>query len=284
MHDFIERITAYVHWVLFLFLEALSGFLLFQYNHYQGSIWFTQANTVAGIVHEWEAEVLSYLRMPAENAALVRRNIILQHNLDVLRHELAQTNSDTLTLGTLPPAPDRREELSALNSQLISARIVDNSVRKRDNMLVIDVGSEDGVQPEMGVVSGTGVVGIISGVTPHHALVMSILNSHSSISCRLRGTEYFGYLKWKGGNPLRAYMDDVPRHAHIKKGDVIETSGFSNVFPAGIFLGKVAEIKNSSDGLAYELEILLSTDLANLRHVNVINNPNKAELDSLMAQ
>ena len=284
MHDFIERITAYVHWVLFLFLEALSGFLLFQYNHYQGSIWFTQTNTVAGIVHEWEAEVLSYLRMPAENAALVRRNIILQHNLDVLRHELAQTNSDTLTLGTLPPAPDRREELSALNSQLISARIVDNSVRKRDNMLVIDVGSEDGVQPEMGVVSGTGVVGIISGVTPHHALVMSILNSHSSISCRLRGTEYFGYLKWKGGNPLRAYMDDVPRHAHIKKGDVIETSGFSNVFPAGIFLGKVAEIKNSSDGLAYELEILLSTDLANLRHVNVINNPNKAELDSLMAQ
>lgn len=284
MHDFIERITAYVHWVLFLFLEALSGFLLFQYNHYQGSIWFTQANTVAGIVHEWEAEVLSYLRMPAENAALVRRNIILQHNLDVLRHELAQTNSNTSTLDTLPPAPDRREELSVLNSQLIPARIVDNSVRKRDNMLVIDVGSEDGVAPEMGVVSGTGVVGIVSGVTPHHALVMSILNSHSSISCRLRGTEYFGYLKWKGGNPLRAYMDDVPRHAHIKKGDIIETSGFSNVFPAGIFLGKVAEIKNSSDGLAYELEILLSTDLANLRHVNVINNLNKAELDSLMAQ
>ena len=110
---------------------------------------------------------------------------------------------------------------------------------------------------------------------------MSILNSNSSISCRLRGTEYFGYLKWKGGKPLRASMDDVPRHAHIKKGDIVETSGFSNVFPAGIFLGKVAEVKNSSDGLAYELEILLSTDLANIRHVAVINNQSKAELDSL---
>lgn len=168
--------------------------------------------------------------------------------------------------------------------RLIPARIIDNSVRKRDNMIVIDVGSEDGVAPEMGVLSGTGVVGIVSGVTPHHALVMSILNSHSSISCRLRGTEYFGYLKWKGGRPLRAYMDDVPRHAHIEKGDIVETSGFSNVFPAGIFLGKVAEIKNSSDGLAYELEILLSTDIANLRHVNVINNLIKEELDSLKAQ
>ena len=281
MHDFIERITAYVHWALFLFLEALSGFLLFQYNHYQGSIWFTQANTVVGIVHEWEAEVLSYLNMPAENAALVRRNIILQHNLDVLRHK-------DPSLSSLKGRESHGQEVSPLRgdleASLIPARIIDNSVRKRDNMLVIDVGSNDGVAPEMGVVSGTGVVGIVSGVTPHHALVMSILNSHSSISCRLRGTEYFGYLKWKGGNPLRAYMDDVPRHAHIKKGDIIETSGFSNVFPAGIFLGKVAEIKNSSDGLAYELEILLSTDLANLRHVNVINNFSKAELDSLMAQ
>ena len=281
MHDFIERITAYVHWALFLFLEALSGFLLFQYNHYQGSIWFTQANTVVGIVHEWEAEVLSYLNMPAENAALVRRNIILQHNLDVLRHK-------DPSLSSLKGRESQGQEVSPLRgdleASLIPARIIDNSVRKRDNMLVIDVGSNDGVAPEMGVVSGTGVVGIVSGVTPHHALVMSILNSHSSISCRLRGTEYFGYLKWKGGNPLRAYMDDVPRHAHIKKGDIIETSGFSNVFPAGIFLGKVAEIKNSSDGLAYELEILLSTDLANLRHVNVINNFSKAELDSLKAQ
>ena len=88
MHDFIERITVYVHWAIFLLLEVLSGFMLFQYNHYQGSIWFTQANTVSGIVHEWEAQVLSYLRLPAENAALVRRNTILQQQNDVLRHKL----------------------------------------------------------------------------------------------------------------------------------------------------------------------------------------------------
>ena len=274
MYDFVERITAYIHWALFLLLEVLSGFLLFQYNHYQGSIWFTQANTAAAIVHEWEGNVLSYLRMPAENAALVRRNIILQQKLDALRHEL--------TLREQADAPQDSTLRNVLKDfTLIPARIVDNSVRKRDNMIVINAGSNDGVRPEMGVVSGTGVVGIVSAVTPHHALVMSVLNSHSSISCRLRGTEYFGYLKWKGGKPLRAYMDDVPRHAHIRKGDIIETNGFSNVFPEGIFLGRVAEIKNSSDGLAYELEILLGTDFANLRHVSVIDNHNKAELDSL---
>ena len=277
MHDFIERITAYIHWALFLLLEALSGFLLFQYNHYQGSVWFTQANSVAAQVHEWEAYVLSYLRMPAENAALTQRNIQLQYNNDVLRHELADLRADS--------SVTQKAQAQALSGMtLIPARVVDNSVRQKDNMLVINVGSNDGVQPEMGVVSGTGVVGIVSQVTPHYALVMSVLNSHSSISCRLRGTEYFGYMKWKGGRTLRASMDEVPRHARIKKGDVVETSGFSAVFPPGIFLGKVAEIHNSSDGMAYELEILLSTDIANIRHVNVIQNQSKEELDSLLAQ
>ena len=277
MSSFIERITAYIHWALFLLLEALSGFLLFQYNHYQGSVWFTQANSVAAQVHEWEAYVLSYLRMPTENAALTQRNIMLQYNNDVLRHQLAELRADS--------SFTQQAQTRALSGMtLIPARVVDNSVRQKDNMLVINVGSNDGVEPEMGVVSGTGVVGIVSQVTPHYALVMSVLNSHSSISCRLRGTEYFGYMKWKGGRTLRASMDDVPRHARIKKGDIVETSGFSAVFPPGIFLGKVAEIRNSSDGMAYELEILLSTDIANIRHVNVIRNYSKEELDSLLAQ
>ena len=274
MHDFVERITAYIHWAIFLLLEVLSGLLLFKYNSYQGSIWFTQANTAAAYVHEWEAKAFAYLRMPAENAELVQRNILLQHETDSLRHLLAEALKDS-------SATEKKQNTLLQDIKLIPAHIVDNSVRNRDNLLVINAGSNAGVEPEMGVVSGTGVVGIVSAVTPHYSLVISIRKSHSSLSCRLRRTDYFGYLKWKGGNTLRAYMEDVPRHAHIKVGDIVETSGFSNVFPAGIFLGKVAKIKNSSDGLAYELEILLGTDMSNLRHVNVISNLNKKELDSL---
>lgn len=274
MHDFIERITAYIHWALFLLLEVFSGLLLFKYNNYQGSIWFTQANTIAAYVHEWEAKALAYLRMPAENAELVQRNVLLQHETDSLRNLLAEALKDS-------SVTEKKQAEVLRDMKLIPAHIVDNSVRNRDNLLVINAGSNAGVEPEMGVVSGTGVVGIVSAVTPHYSLVISILNSHSSISCRLRRTDYFGYLKWKGGNTLRAYMEDVPRHAQIKVGDIVETSGFSNVFPAGIFLGKVAKIKNSSDGLAYELEILLGTEMSNLRHVNVISNLNKEELDSL---
>lgn len=274
MRELFERISQYVHWVVFLLLETLSGFLLFQFNHYQGSVWFTQANTVAGWVLEWEAKGLQYLHLSEENAELTRRNLLLQHNLDVLRHQLAELTADT--------SVSQKAQAETLEGmQLIPAKVVSNSVRQKDNYLTINVGSADGVEPEMGVVSGTGVVGIVSKVTPHHALVMSILNSKSSISCRLRGSDYFGYMKWKGGNPLQASMDDVPRHAKTHLGDVVETSGFSSVFPAGIFLGRVAQIHNSEDGLAYELEIQLSTDLSHIQNVSVIKNEMRAETDSL---
>ena len=156
-----------------------------------------------------------------------------------------------------------------------------NSVRKKDNFITINKGTSDGVKTEMGVISGTGVVGIVCKVSSHFAVILPILNSQSSISCRLRGTEYFGYLKWEGGNPLQAQIDDIPRHAHFKVGDIVETSGFSSVFPPGIFVGRIAQIHDSADGLAYQLEVQLATDLANIRDVAVVAQEKKEELEEI---
>ena len=248
--------------------------MLFKFNHYQGSVWFTQANAVAGCVLEWESKGLQYMNLGKENAYLVRQNILLQNNLNVLRHELADLKKE--------PSKTQQYQMDLLKDiEMLPAQVISNSVRQRDNLITINVGSNDGVEPEMGVVCGTGVVGIVSKVTPHYALVLSVLNSRSSISCRLRGTEYFGYMKWNGGSPLEVTMDDVPRHAKPRVGDIVETNGFSSLFPAGIFLGRVAQIRNSQDGLAYSLVIQMGTDIAHVQNVCVIKHQLKEELDSL---
>ena len=78
-----------------------------------------------------------------------------------------------------------------------------------------------------------------------------------------------------------AILDDVPRHARCHVGDVVETSGFSNVFPEGIFVGKVVDIRNSGDGLSYQLYVQLGVDLAAVRDVCVIVEDHQQELDSL---
>lgn len=260
-----DRIRTWGHWIVFLLLEVASLVLLFRYNPYQGSVWFTQANAVTGQVMEWESQVLSYIHLGEENRQLTELNLDLQSEVDVLRHRLAELEHDS-------SATERAIASQLVGMERIPAQVVNNSVRDKDNLITINRGYDDGVRNEMGVVCGTGIVGIVCQTGRHYATVLPVLNSRSNISCRLKRTEYFGYLKWTGGNPLRAYIDDIPRHARIKEGETVETSGFSSVFPAGIFVGKVKRILNSDDGLSYKLEVRLSTDFARLREVAVIKN------------
>lgn len=274
MRDFLERLTKYAHWVVFILLETLSGFMLFQFNHFQGSVWFTQANTVAGKVLEWEEQLLTYLNLKEVNAQLARDNIHLQHEMEVLRRDLYRLTQDSTYT-------QRQQSMQLRNMSLLPAQVISNTIHKADNYIIINVGSKHGVKPEMGVVAGTGVVGIVCKVSPNYSLVLPLLHSKSSISCRLRHTEYFGYLKWEGRNPLHAYMDDIPRHAQLKVGDIVETSGFSNVFPPGLFVGRIARIRNSSDGLAYQPDVQLSIDLSCVRDVFVIFQDSSNEIETL---
>lgn len=277
MSTWIEWFRTHLHWFVFLSLEAASLVMLFRFSVFHHSVWATQSNEVVGAVLKWEADMHNYFRLGEQNEHLTQANLVLQHNNQVLREELAALKHDTTYVEQL-----MQEHLQQLHT--IPARVVHTSVRMRDNIITLDKGCAEGVRDEMGVVSGTGVVGIVYEVGEHYSLVLPILNSRSNISCRLRDTQYLGSLKWKGGNILDAYMDDIPRHARFKIGDVVETSGFSSIFPAGIFVGKVTEVLNSPDGLSYELKVRLSLDFGILRDVNIISNPDKPELDSLRAR
>lgn len=76
----------------------------------------------------------------------------------------------------------------------------------------------------------------------------------------------------------------MPRYAKIRKNESVETSGYSSVFPPGIFVGRVSDIKNSDDGQSYKLDVQLGTDFANLRNVSVVATPYKPEIDALFKQ
>lgn len=251
--------------------------MLFRFNAYQGSVWFTQANAVAGYVLDYQAKILQFVHLKDQNSQLTEDILLLQQENESMRTQLAQLTQDS--------SYTQKVQAELLNGEkLIPAHVISNSIKQKDNFITLDKGLKDGIRTEMGVVSGTGIVGITYLVSNHFSVVLPILNSHSNISCRLRGTNYFGSLKWDGGSPLQAYMDDIPRHARCKIGDIVETSGFSSVFPAGIFVGKVIQVKNSKDGLSYRLEVQLSTDLAQIRDVRIVSNSRQAELDSLQRQ
>ena len=273
MRNLLESLSKYYHWLLFLVLEVVSFVLLFQYNSYQGSVWFSTSNAVVGKVYEVDAAIESFFSLTKVNENLTQRNFYLERQVNQLRRLYADMTRDTTAA--------ERAELEFLGRyELIPAKVVSNSIDRADNLMTIDRGRKDGVEVDMGVACGNGVVGVVYLVSDHYSVVMPVLNSR--ISCAIRHRGYFGYLKWSGGDASIAYVEDVPRHAKFKRGDWVETSGYSSIFPPGVLVGKIVEVYNSRDGLSYKLKVHLSTDFGNLRDVCVISDKGIAERTRLM--
>ncbi len=269
--DFLKR---HGYLLLFLLLEGGSLWLLFRFNLYQGSVWFSSANAVSGRMLEWEADFLSYMNLGNRNKDLMRRNIVLEQRVRALTVSLERARH-------VPGHAETRQEELLDTFSMVTAEVVTGGIGKHDNYLTIDKGRQAGIEPGMGVVCATGIVGIVYMASARYAIVLPLLNGKSNVSCRLRGTGYTGFLRWEGGSPLYASLGDIPRHARPQEGTVVETSGFSAVFPAGLFVGKVTKVENSEDGLSYKLQVNLGTDFARLRDVCVLATPNRTEIDSL---
>ena len=269
-----EFLRKYSYWFLFIVLEICSLILLFRFNSYQGSVWFSAANDMAAEVNGIYTEASSFVQLRDVNKQLTEQNLRLQMQLSSLRDALDKTMKPETT-------NDRLVMDSLKGYELIPARVVSNSIVKNENYIVIEKGEADGGKTEMGVVGGGGVVGIVFLTAAHHALVLPTINVKSNISCRIRHQRYFGYLRWEGGSTLYAYLNDIPRYAKIKEGEYIETSGYSAVFPPGIFVGKVKSIANEPDGQSLQLKVNLGTDFGNLSDVAVIVNQNQPEIESL---
>lgn len=277
MRNLLEFLAKYNHWFVFIVLEVISAVLLFQYNSYQASVWFTSANHATGKILEWNANVESFFAMSKVNQELTQRNLYLEQQLHALDEKLTEATGDSGWM--------RRGQLELLKDyNLIPAKVVSNSLSGPDNLITIDKGTADGVQKDMGVASGNGVVGIVYLAAKHYAVVIPVLNVRSNISAKIRGRNYFGYLRWNGGDRAVAYLDDIPRHAHFRLREWVETSGYSSVFPPGVAVGRIRHVYNSSDGLSYRLQVELATDFARLRDVCVIDNePMKERLEVLHA-
>lgn len=274
MRNLLNFLIKYNYWFLFLLLEVASFILLFRFNHYQQSVYFTSVNGVAGKVYEISGGITSYFHLKTANEDLLDRNMWLEQRLSFLENVLKEKGLDSARLYSM-------ERLAPTEYQIFKANVIKNSLNKADNYITLDRGTTEGIRPEMGVVDANGVVGIVYKTSPHYSLVIPLLNSKSSISCKIVGSDYFGYLKWEGGDSRFAYLKDLPRHAEFNLGDTVVTSGYSTVFPEGVMVGTVDDMSDSHDGLSYLLKIKLATDFGKVSNVRVISRNGQDEQKTL---
>ncbi|MBP5375786.1 MAG: rod shape-determining protein MreC [Bacteroidaceae bacterium] len=262
MRALIDLIIHNKHWFVFLLLEVISLVFLFSSNGYQKNVYFTTANDVVGTTYNVISSITSYIHLKEVNQELEMTNEQLRKEVYLMRQQMEIMHQDSMK--RMPDLP--------LQYDIVNAQVVNMTLHKANNLITINKGEADGIRPEMGVICSRGVVGIVYMTSRHYSIVLPLLNVNSKISCRLRSSEFFGSLVWQRGYADIAYVTSVPRHAPVKKKEIVETNGYSDIFPPGLPIGVVQQIGDSPDGMSYFLKVKLFANFPNLREVSVITN------------
>lgn len=250
----------------------MSCAILFTYNIYHSSIYFSSANVISGSLYGVSSEISGYFALKKINKDLEENNALLENEVLNLRHQLAEYRtlySDSLKLN------------EGKRFDYVAATVINNNVRHPKNYFSINRGSLDGVNPGQGVVDHNGVVGIVNVTGPNTARVISLLNESQRFSVKIKNSDFIGSLVWKGGDPSVAYMEEVPRHAKFHPGDTVVTSGYSLSFPSDIPVGTIMNRIKGADDNFYILKIRLASDFKRLGTVRVIKDNFKESVDSL---
>lgn len=265
MRNLINLLWKYHFGLLFLFLEILSLGIFLSFNSFQGTNFLGFTNELSGTLHQNYNSLSAYFSLKEINRDLAAENAELREKLKSSYHSLL---SNRVYFG---------DTLYEQQYEFISAKIINSSTNKRSNYILVNKGARHGIEPDMGVISGRGVVGVVKSVSRNYSLISSVLHSRIKISAQLASSKHFGLVTWSGQSPQLAELNDIPKHVNIKKGEKVETRGSSTYFPPGISIGSVLGLKETQDPAFHEIQIQLSHDFTRSAFVYIVKNQLKEE-------
>lgn len=276
MHELFTFFARNSKWFVFAVYVVLSIMLLVGGDPYHRHIYLTSANRVTASVYDFSNNATGYFNLRERNADLNRRNAELQSELLALRERI-QLMAEQQCTDTMPL------DSGMMPFRFVVANVINNSIARPFNYLTLNKGERDGVRPEMGVIDASGVVGIVSVVGSRSARVISLLNPHFRLSCKLKRSDSFGSLVWDGRDPEVALLEELPRHTVYSPGDTVVTSGYSAVFPPGLPVGIVLDDDYNDHENFFTLKVKLLSDFTSLNNVQIVVSDISAELKSLEA-
>jgi rod shape-determining protein MreC len=229
---------------------------------------------VFGVMQERLSFIPMYFGLKSENEVLRRNNIELADETQRLR----EAKLENLRL----------HQLLALKNQLpyklTAARVINKDLTLLRNTLTLDIGSDDGIQQHMPVVSDGGLVGLVTSVTKHYATVNILFNTDFRASAKIQRSRVDGIIAWDGKT---LSFKNAPKTRDIKIGDVVATSEYSNTFPPDIRIGLVRDVHEQAGSLFKSITISPGVDFVKLEEVFVVTytpDTERIELEQLSLQ
>jgi rod shape-determining protein MreC len=268
-------IRRYFNFLFFVVIQIIALYVLFHYNKFHEAAFMGVANEVTGNINTRYNNIETYFSLKKTNEALAREN-------EELRNKLKQNFESPDTTHSTVTDSVAYDTLGHLRKFVYrSAKVVNNSVGFPNNYLTIHRGENQGIRKDMGVLSPNGVAGTVIYTSENYAVVMSLLNSQSRVSAKLKKSGEAGQVLWDGKDPSYITMINLPKSVQIAKGDTIVTSSYSSRFPQGIMVGTIADISNDQSSNFYTLKLRTATNFYSVEYVTVVENLQKEEQKKL---
>lgn len=249
--------------------------MVFKHNSYQRSVYLSSANKVTGEIYRVSNDVSSFFNLKSNNQQLLKRTSELEKTVQLLKTQIEALSKDTSAIESFTI-----DSIQPSQFEFIPAKVVNISISKFNNSLTINKGSRDGINPDMGVISHSGVVGVVRTVSDHFSVIIPIINPKFRLGAKLINSDNFGSISWDGNNIEEAQLRELPKHENFTENDTVVT-GFSRIFPEGIVIGYTKDIGVSTDDNFSTFNIILATNFHTLQHVLVIDDKYYHERTSL---
>lgn len=211
---------------------------------------FYPAQLVSSSLGSFRAVALENEQLKEENAKLRQETYHAREGLQ----ELAR-------LHTLVRFDDRWDY------PIVTSRVVGHNPGRFLTTLVINRGTHHGVKENMPVFSMNGLVGKITKATMSHSRVQLLVDPNLKLSVMERRTRVVGFLESMDGHMLTAM---VPAHAGVVAGDTLVTSGLGGIFPKGIPVGIVKDLRKSDLDVMRLMDVVPFQEFSTLEEVFVM--------------
>jgi rod shape-determining protein MreC len=263
-----DTLYKYKEYVIFAGLVVLSLFLVALNDSVQVKRIRSVSAIVFGIVQQGLNVIPEYFGLQAENDMLRRTNIDLADEAQRLREAKLENF--------------RLHELLKIKEQsaypLTAAKVVAKNLTMLRNTITLNVGSNDGIKEQMCVIGDGGLVGIVTMVGQNYCIANMLLNTDFRVSCKVQRSRVDGIAAWDGSTLL---LKNVVKTRDVKPGDIVITSGYSNLYPPDIRVGTVSSVQDQPSSLFKTIVLESGIDFVKLEEVFILHFVQNAECRTL---
>lgn len=269
MRNIILLIQKYRNFLFFLFLEFFSLFFLFSYrNSYHHYNYLSSSNSITSSLYNLQYNMFSYFSLREINNDLLKENSILKNQL---------LNKDLLVGRKFIKSKDTIYQKNFLFKEV---KVINSQFKHYENFLIVNAGKKSGVRVKMGLIGTKGILGIVKNVTDNYATIRPLINPNFGLKVLHKKTNSWGDLIWvpEENNYQNIFVKNIPIYTKVKQGDYFITSGAEGLFPGGIKIGKVIEIKENIEQQTLDIKLENEEDFSRTKIGFIVFNRTSEEI------